>query len=563
MKLSDKTGVQHIVKSLASLGLKEVVICPGSRNAPFTISFNRHPAFNCSSVRDERSAAFFALGKAIELKQPVAVVCTSGSAALNFAPAISEAYYQRIPLIVITADRPKEWIGQGDGQTINQSDIYRNYIRKSYDLNGDAVSNSDLWLVRRSLSEGFNIATVSDKGPVHYNVSLNEPLYVTSEVDETSPRIFKEVISELYLSNGAIANLSEQFYSCRKVMVLVGQHHADQFLQDRLEAVSHFKNLVVLTESTANVHHSNFIENIDQCITHLNTAETEDLAPELLITVGDAIVSKRIKKLLRDHPPKYHWNVHPFDAMMDTYQSLTCAIKMEPVSFFNQIESYLPGIISDYRDKWLQLKEDKRTKHNEFCANCGYSDLKALYKVFEAIPQDISVHVSNSSPIRYAQLFDNSHIAETWCNRGTSGIDGCTATVVGAAAAAPKKKFLLITGDMAFYYDINGLWNDLDVQNLKIIIINNGGGGIFRILEGSDRIDEREKFIESAMNSTAEQMAAHHGWEYLAVKDEPELDATLKTFFSNQTKRTILEIFTDAEKNPEVLKQYWNYLKEK
>ncbi|MBK7099356.1 MAG: hypothetical protein IPH58_14800 [Sphingobacteriales bacterium] len=311
------------------------------------------------------------------------------------------------------------------------------------------------------------------------------------------------------------------------------------------------------------MHHPYFVENIDQCITHLNNKEAKDLAPELLITVGDAIVSKRIKKLLRDHPPKFHWNIHPFDAMMDTYQALTCAIKMEPVSFFDQIESYLPSIISDYRDKWLQVKEEKRNRHIQFCTNCEYSDLKALYEVFEAIPQDVAVHVSNSSPIRYAQLFDNSNIAEAWCNRGTSGIDGCTATVVGAAAAAPEKKFLLITGDMAFHYDINGLWNDAEVQNLKIIIVNNGGGGIFRILEGSDRIDELKKFIESSMNSTAEKMAAHHGWGYLAVKAESELDAALKTFFSNQTKRIILEIFTDAEINPEVLKQYWNCLKEK
>ena len=194
MELSDKKGVQQIVQSLAALGLKEIVICPGSRNASFVISFNRHPAFNCTSIRDERTAGFYALGKAIELQEPVAILCTSGSAALNFAPAIVEAYYQRIPLIVLTTDRPKEWTNQGDGQTILQTNIYTNYIRKSYEINGDAVQKNDLWYIERCISEGFNIATLIDKGPVHFNIPVSEPLYGTSSIDTNNlPKIFKAI----------------------------------------------------------------------------------------------------------------------------------------------------------------------------------------------------------------------------------------------------------------------------------------------------------------------------------------------------------------------------------
>mgnify|MGYP000974633318 FL=1 len=175
MILSNKKGVKHIVLALAELGVKEVIICPGSRNAPLVISFNRHPNFNCTSIRDERSAGFFALGKAIESKQPVALVCTSGSAVLNFAPAIVEAFYQRIPLVIITADRPIEWVDQGDGQTIKQHEIYNNYIRKSYTLDGDSADAQKIWHIERSISEGISIATSTNKGPVHFNISLSEP----------------------------------------------------------------------------------------------------------------------------------------------------------------------------------------------------------------------------------------------------------------------------------------------------------------------------------------------------------------------------------------------------
>lgn len=263
MKLSDKQSIQHIVLALAELGLKEVVICPGSRNAPLVISFNRHPAFQCTSIRDERSAGFYAIGKAIELKQPVAIVCTSGSATLNFAPAISEAYYQRIPLIVITADRPKEWTNQGDGQTINQTNLYQNFIRRSYELKGDADKASDFWYNERRLSEGYNAATISDKGPVHFNIPLNEPLYNTSEVEIKTLKVFREAETAKILSEDMLTTLTKEFSKSSQVMIIAGQHPIDVALQNALTEIAHYKNVIVLTESTSNIHNRYFIENIE------------------------------------------------------------------------------------------------------------------------------------------------------------------------------------------------------------------------------------------------------------------------------------------------------------
>ena len=564
MELSDKKGVQHIVMALAALGLKEVVICPGSRNAPLVISFNRHSAFKCTSIRDERSAAFFALGKAIELKQPVAILCTSGSAALNFAPAIAEAYYQRIPLIVLTADRPKVWTGQGDGQTINQTDIYRNYIRKSFEINGDATPENDLWYLNRCLSDGFNIATYSDKGPVHFNIPVSEPLYGTTAADENKlQKVFREITAEKHIPENELELLAKQFSECKKVMLLVGQYLPDESLQTVTEQLTSFENVVVLTESTSNILHSGFIENIDRCITHLNDKEAKAFMPDLLITAGGAVVSKRIKKLLRDASPKYHWNVHPYDSAMDTYQALTSAIALEPNIFFKQLLPYIQPTTSDYSLRWNKLKNEKEHAHKQFCADVAYSDFKVFETVYKTIPSSTHLHLANSSVVRYAQLFDNSKTASTWSNRGTSGIDGGSSTAVGAASASPDKNFVLITGDVAFHYDKNAFWTETPVENLKVIIINNGGGGIFRIIPGPDKIAERERFIETSMATNAGHLAAHYGWNYLVVKNEQQLEPLLKEFFAPSTTKTILEIFTDANQNPLVLEQYWKFLKEK
>ncbi len=563
MELSDKKGVQQIVQSLAALGLKEVVICPGSRNASFVISFNRHPAFNCTSIRDERTAGFYALGKAIELQEPVAILCTSGSATLNFSPAIVEAYYQRIPLIVLTTDRPKEWTDQGDGQTIFQMNIYANYIRKSYEINGDAVQKNDLWHIERCLSEGFNIATLIDKGPVHFNIPVSEPLYGTSSIGtDNLPKIFKAIPLEKQLANTYLEQLANQFSNSKKVLILVGQLYPNQKLQYLLSKIAQFENVIILTESTSNIHHGDFIENIDRCITGLTAKDTQKLMPDLLITIGGAIVSKRIKKTLRDNAPKYHWNIDEFDSMMDTYQSLTDAIALQPTIFFQQLLEQIKPTSSTYKSNWIALKNQKEQLHQAFCKQIPYSDFSIFNAIYKTIPHTISVHIANSSAIRYAQLFDNSKIAFAWSNRGSSGIDGSSSTVVGSAASAPEKDFLLISGDVSFHYDKNAFWIDEKINNLKVIIINNSGGGIFRIIPGPDKIAEREKFIETSMQTNAEKLAEHYQWNYLSIKEENALEPTLIHFFNKTTKRTILEIFTDAEQNPIILEQYWKLLKD-
>ncbi len=562
MELSNKEGVRLIVNTLAELGLRHVVICPGSRNAPFVISFNRQSGFQCYSIRDERSAGFFALGLAIETQQPVAILCTSGSATVNFAPAITEAYYQRIPLIVLTTDRPEIWVDQGDGQTIRQQGIYNNFIRKSYVLKGDAENDDEFWYNSRCLSEGFAIATLSDPGPVHFNIPLHEPLYNMVEAIDKKIRIFlqKPILSQLPIETEvAMASTLSQ---SKKVMILVGQYSDRDGLPELLIGMNAHPQIVVLTETLSNMHHPSFIGAIDRCITGLTDQEIGELMPDILITIGDAIVSKRIKSALRKFKPTEHWNIHPFDSTTDTFQSLTQAVSLSPAVFFQQINHHVASNNSGYQKKWKDLDERRKNRHRWFVNRCEYSDLYVFNRIFSVLNEGSNLHIANSSAVRYAQLFDDSYRVRMHCNRGTSGIEGCTSTAMGAAAAFVDKPHILITGDVAFHYDINGLWNDNFEGKLKIIVINNGGGGIFRIIEGPNKVQERRTFIETAMTTNAEKIAEHFQWKYSRVTDAASLGDALDGFLKEDVQKTILEICTHPDENPLILEQYWKYLNE-
>ncbi|MBS1782916.1 MAG: 2-succinyl-5-enolpyruvyl-6-hydroxy-3-cyclohexene-1-carboxylic-acid synthase [Bacteroidetes bacterium] len=560
MELSDKKGIQHIVCSLAIHGIQRVIICPGSRNAPLTLSFNRHPQFVLYSIRDERSAAFFGLGMAQQLNEPVVIVCTSGSAALNFAPAIAEAYYQRIRLIILTADRPKAWTGQGEGQTINQTNVFNNFVRQAFELNGDAQSKDDLWYIDRCISEGLNWAKHTNKGPIHFNIPVSEPLYGITTIDRVEVNSFFIETVENHLPAIALQKLSTTFNQANRILILVGQQRSNIALEAILQEFSEYENVIILCESTSNIRSKNCIANIDRAITNLSAEAVEILKPDLLITFGSAIISKRIKAFLRKNRPKIHWQIHPFDATMDTYQSLTNAIMMEPLSFFQQLKPFIKPSVSDYAKQWHQLAEKKLIFHDQFISQCHFSDFSVFDAIYQALPTNFHVYIANSSPIRYAQLFDNSKIVETFSNRGTSGIDGCTSTIIGAAVAMPQKSFLLITGDVAFLYDVNALWQEYPVDNVKIILINNGGGGIFRIIEGPELEQELTQFFETQTNTNVEYIALQYGWQYLSLRQRDQANIVLNRFFQNDTKHTILEIFTDAETNPKVLNDYWQFL---
>ena len=554
MNLSDKKGVQTIIQFLAKAGIKNVVLSPGSRNAPLSLSFYHHSDFNCRIIPDERVAAYFALGISIYSNQPTVLVCTSGTAVLNYAPAIAEAFYQHIPLLVITADRPAEWIDQGDGQTIRQENVYSNYILKSFSLVGD--SQSDFKKLNSDLNEALTIS-ILQKGPVHLNVSLEEPLYKLVEVKEDYAELNLLTSPADFIEEKLKVELKSIYESSKNVLIIAGQMNVNSSLNHSLEALSKKENILVFTENTSNLNSLEFISCIDRFIDGFSDKEKVNFKPDLLITIGGAVVSKKIKAWLRQSKPNQHWKIGREDLEMDTYRSKKYAVSVSPEFFINEILSW-NNSNSDYRNIGITLNEKRKTRSLEFLSTTEFSDLKVFEILFKNIPKSSILHLGNSSPVRYAQLFDLRKDLVIYSNRGTSGIDGCTSTAAGMAEIS-NQCVTLISGDISFFYDSNAFWNDY-LKNLKVVVINNGGGGIFRIIDQPENSKDTEVLFETRHQRKAAGIAQAFGINYLSANDENSLEKAVKKLYVDNLP-TILEIFTPTEKNALILKQYFDYLK--
>ncbi|CAM4168310.1 2-succinyl-5-enolpyruvyl-6-hydroxy-3-cyclohexene-1-carboxylic-acid synthase [Flavobacterium weaverense] len=543
---------QSIIEICLAKGITTIIISPGSRNAPLTIGFVNNPAFQCYSIADERSAAFFGLGIAQQTKQAVALVCTSGSALLNYYPAFAEAFYSQIPLIVISADRPQSKIDIGDGQTIRQENVFENHSLYNANLDEDVSKENDA-KINRAIDTSLN-----EKGPVHINAPFEEPLY------ETTSELSVEVLVNgfaTFIPVPIIKDLSEYaeiWNSSTRKMILVGVNEPYAINDTTRAALGEDESVVVMTETTSNLHHPTFINNIDTIITPFTTKEYEDFCPDILVTFGGMIVSKRIKAFLRKYKPKHHWHIDTLRAY-DTFGSLTKHFEVNPNSFFEAFMPLVKVFKSDYFKKTNAVKILREEKHEIYLRKLPFSDFVVFEKVIKNLPKDCQLQISNSSAIRYAQLIDIDPSIEVYCNRGTSGIDGSTSTAIGAAVAN-NKQTVFITGDISFLYDSNALWNQYIPKNFKIILVNNGGGGIFRILPGHEESAVFNTFFETSHCFTAEHLAKMYGFEYSIASDEKSLSASLIAFYNQNDKPSILEVFTPTLENDKILLQYFKEL---
>lgn len=555
--IHDKSGILHLAQLMLRRNIRHVVISPGSRNAPLVAVFGNEKAFETFTVVDERSAAFFALGMAQQLNNAVALVCTSGTAVLNYAPAVAEAYYQRIPLVVITADRPAEWIDQGDGQTIHQLNIFGPHVRKSVNLPQTISKPDDLWYNDRLISEALNAALEPVHGPVHINVPLGEPLYGFSMQDNLKIHDISDVEVFRVPAKAQLTKLKTVWENAPRKMILAGQMSPDIKIKDCLNKLAQRPDVVVLTETTSNCFNSGYTECIDRSLAVMQ--EASDYYPDLLITFGGPVVSKRIKAFLRKAAPAVHWNVDLADSRMDTYQSLTHAIAVSPADFLPLLELF-PVVSSHYSAKWSELNARGKQLHETFLSQASWSDLKIFELIIKTLPSDYLVQLGNSTPVRYAQLFDSGWAVRFDSNRGTSGIDGSLSTAVGAALAS-KKPTLLITGDLSFFYDSNGMWNKHLPANLKIIVINNRGGGIFRFIEGPDQSGLLQDFFEARHQDSAVNLASAFGLSCFNAEDPESFKMVFNTFLEEKNRAALLEINSLPEVSGQTIRQYFDFLR--
>lgn len=527
------------------LGVRVAVLSPGSRNAPLTISFARNKAIQKFIIPDERAAAFIALGIAQESKSPVVLACTSGTALLNYAPAIAEAYYRQIPLIVLSADRPPELIDQRDGQTIRQYEALKNHVKASYQL-PTVQDEQDASLYQSMLLEGLRETLAGPKGPAHLNIPFREPFYPSK--DQTFQ--FNEVnISKAQETDQGNEKIDITGFG--KILLLVGQQDYNHELENVLTVISN--KIPIISSPLNNI--SLGIENVDAFI-----KDQKELQPDLLITSGLSVLSKNLKTFLRKNKPTKHLHFDPGGVAVDTYLSSPQLITTEFQKFIPQLNSLDTN--DDYYAEWLAYSQKAGSAIKSFMGKASFSESTTTWAIIKDIPKDTHFHVSNSMPVRFVDLYGIRDGVETFSNRGTSGIDGCTSTAVGASLVSNKLNVLL-TGDLAFLYDRNAFFHNYKTPNLRIIIINNEGGGIFRLINGPSGLEELEEYFETRHNRTAKYICLENGLDYIPVRNSDELHSQLTSFWNEAENAKVMEVFTDPETNQRVYKELRNYIYER
>lgn len=558
---SDKKVVQTLVRSCLEAGITHVVCSPGSRNSSIVIAMDEHPQISCFIFHDERVAAFVALGMSQQLKAPVAIVCTSGSAMLNYYPAVAEAFYQRVPLVVISADRPEKWINQGDGQTIVQKGVYKNHIDGELQI----ADTNNCGFVSESLVELFKHLNGTSKGPVHINFALDEPLYNTVEINDeiVVPSAVKAVMP--MIASDQIEVLKKGL-KLKKKLILIGQFPKNEALEKWLLETSSDPSFAVLIENTSNLKHQSWIHCIDRTLELISEEELLDFAPDLLISMGGAIVSKRIKAYFRKFKPKTHWKVGFDFPEMNTFEVETMVFQVAEHHFLEKLAELNQQVpTSNFGAKWKQLDFLAQERANNYLLNAPFSDLTVFDLLLDTVPEDANLHMANSSVVRYCQLFDPIKSINYYSNRGTSGIDGSTSTAIGAALVNTDQLHVFITGDVSFFYDSNALWNTYKIPNLRIFLINNGGGGIFNIIKGPRQSKQNKQFFEARHPFDAKQICKGFNVEYLAANSLETIESQLESFYSYDVSGglKIMEIDTHEIENHLILDEYFKALKTK
>lgn len=553
-KYSSKRSVQILAHLLQQYGISDIIISPGSRNAPLAIHFSEIDSFNCFSIVDERSAAFVGMGMAMSEKKPVVITCTSGSAAANYYPAVTEAFYSNTPLLILTADRPTDYTDIFDGQTIRQNNLFHQHSYGDFQLLEDSkndAENINSETIKKAIELCFE-----KKGPIHINIPLEEPLYELVSELPTFPSVEHTIRQKEYEMP---SNLIADWNTSQRIMILVGTRDYSAELENQLTQLVKNHTVVVLCEANSNLYHEKFFKHIDRYITGFTEEDYRQYAPDLLITVGQNVVSKRVKQFLRNAHPKQHWHLDEV-WQPDTYFALTQKIEIKPELFFSKLLNFAALEPKPFYNLWDVLRDKKDLKHEQYLNLVEYSDFYFFNKVSHSVPENYNIHFSNSSAIRYAQLFDFGK-RRIYCNRGTSGIDGSTSTAMGFAIKN-EKPTLLLTGDLSFMYDVNGLWNQYIPPFTRIIIFNNGEGNIFKIIPGpgnanSNTVDE---FIATKHHKNVEFLAKHFGFSYTKVEDEMTLDRVMDNFFKADIQPKILEVVTAGKSNAEILKTYFKSL---
>ena len=512
---SNKESVNILTSLLVAHGVRHAVCCPGSRNAPIVHNLTECPDIMCYPITDERSAGFYALGMSQCLQEPVAVCVTSGTALLNLAPAVAEAYYQHARLVVISADRPLAWIDQQDGQTLPQSDALGRFVRKAVSL-PEPHDDESRWYCNRLINE----ALLEKHAPVHINVPISEPFFDFCVA--TLPEERKIELLPADISNQTLSHVCRMFVQSKRPLLIAGQPMNPGY---------------------------------DEAVCLIG--DDESYVPDLVLYIGGSIVSKRLKRFLRK--AKETWIVNATGEVTDTFMNLTRVIQGDAAVVEDQIRFLLEQQPHPFVQKWETLLAKVRAHAAAY--QPVYSEM-ATVKCFESqitIHSSLStIHYANSTAIRLANIFAQHSV---YCNRGVNGIDGSLSTAAGFSCVTDDSVFCVI-GDLSFFYDQNALWNQNLRGNFRILLLNNGKGGIFNLLKGLEQSPARDQFVAAEHHTSAEGICQQNNVKYLKAANMEELQQVISTLLNMESSRPVLlEVFTDPAEDERVFKDYYKTLK--
>lgn len=558
---SNKENVNILTSLLLEYGVSDAVVCPGSRNAPIVHNLSVCEAIRCRPVTDERSAAFYALGLAIATRRPTVVCVTSGSALLNAMPAVAEAAYQHVPLIVISADRPQQWIDQLDGQTIPQPDALGRFVRKAVQL-PEPHNDEERWLCRRLVNEAIHLATCRQGAPVHINVPISEPLFEFSI--EQLPQLSRFNNIKRAVFKDASMDMPDAFHEAKRPMIVIGQLAHGTVSHETIRSLS--EKYVVMSEPLSNpsymtIHFDEAIRYIVSDNSSINDDEDDKTAyyPDYVVYVGDTLVSKPARRFLRNaKAPSCLITPNAAD-IHDPLMTLTDIVECDSDSINALLASLCDAPDTDERcrfhDRWQSFLDACAAHADAYAPE--YSQM-ATVKYFEEqladLDIDICVHYANSSAVRLACIYAQHYV---WCNRGVNGIEGSLSTAAGFSLATPDMTICVI-GDLSFFYDQNALWNSNLRGNLRIILLNNRGGGIFRQLPGLSDSPAADDLVMASHENTAQGICTQNDIGYLSAKNMDEMQIGVVTLLTRESERPmLLEVFTDSNDDVKALEKYF------
>lgn len=566
MKDTANANCRELLDVLIAQGVRHLVASPGSRNAPLLIGASARKKLNTRMVNDERAAGFIALGLAMSTQTPVALCCTSGTALYNYAPAIAEAYYQKIPLIVISADRPAQWIEQDDSQTLRQFDALSKIVKKSYDIPAEIgmttpcrnkeYSTEREWYANRVANEAVLTANEGRPGPVHINIQFAEPLNGTIDYEPRTPRTIKVIRNTTGVTIETLKKLSA-LLSTKKVMVIAGFMLPDYKLNKALMEFSKLPNVTVLCETISNLHLDGHSHMIDTLLVRMTEEQKRELRPDIVITIGGALVSRMIKEYLRESEGTEHWTLRDTELSVDCLQRLTTHIDVTPTQFFSGIGSMTEYLMrnglkieSTYKAEWQALRDKIWEENLDERDRMPWSEYTALGTLFDQLSKYSNLFLSNGTCVRYAQLLLDKIPHACYCNRGVSGIDGTNATAIGTAIGYPGYT-LLVTGDMSFSYYTEVLNPKNCPADLRIAVVNNRGGGIFRFIRTTRNLEQREEYFCSDPETPIEGLAKAYGRPYMKADDPKSMAMAIEHLMT--IPNSIIEIVADKDESANTL----------